>query len=126
MKLTTSAKVLSALAEIAKTKPQLILDITFPAFLAELPDSESEDKNETTLRKKKSYKAILAALSQISADRVVFEVLLRRLFNKIDVVMSSTHFLIQGLIFSIYHFRQLSSRNLRDDLPCTSEEIGDE
>jgi DNA repair/transcription protein MET18/MMS19 len=105
MKLITSAKVLSALAEIAKTKPQLILDITFPAFLAELPDSESEDKKETTLRKKKSYKAILSALSQISSDRVVFEVLLRRLFSKIDVVMSSTHFLIQGLIVSIYQFR---------------------
>ena len=94
MELIASGKVLSALAEIARTKPQLILDITFPAFLAELPDSESESQKETTLRKKKSYKTILSALAQISSDRVIFEVLLRRLFSKIDVVMSSIHFLI--------------------------------
>lgn len=101
MELIASVKVLSALAEIARTKPQLILDITFPAFLAELPDSESENQKETTLRKRKSYKTILSALAQISSDRVIFEVLLRRLFNKIDVVMSSIHFLREGLIFSI-------------------------
>ena len=90
MKLTASRKVLSALADVAKTKPQLILDITFPAFLAELPDTEGGERRENNLRQRRSYKAILAALAQISTERVVFEVLLRRLFSKLDVVMSSS------------------------------------
>ena len=92
MKLMGSRKVLYALAEVAKTKPQLILDITFPAFLAELPDSEPGEKRENNLRLRKSYKTILSALAQISSERVVFEVLLRRLFSKLDVVTSSKHF----------------------------------
>jgi DNA repair/transcription protein MET18/MMS19 len=90
MRLIVSRKVLSALAEVAKTKPQLILDIAFPVFLAELPDSEGGEKREITLRQRKGYKAILAALAQISSERVIFEVLLRRLFSKLDVVMSCT------------------------------------
>ena len=88
-KLTFSRKVLSALADLAKTKPQLILDITFPAFLAELPDSESVERRDASLRQRKGYKAILAALAQISSERVIFEVLLRRLFSKLDIVLSS-------------------------------------
>src|SRR5699024_9736812 len=31
---------ISGLAEISKYKPQLIMDITFPAFVATLPDSD--------------------------------------------------------------------------------------
>ena len=91
--LIPSRKVLSALADVAKTKPQLILEITFPAFLAELPDSETGEKREANIRRRKSYKSILAALAQISSERVVFEVLLRRLFSKLDVVMSSKRLL---------------------------------
>jgi len=79
------------LAELAKTKPQLILDISFPAFLAELPDSESVEKREGSVRQRKGYKTILAGLAQISSERVIFEVLLRRLFSKLDIVLSSTY-----------------------------------
>jgi DNA repair/transcription protein MET18/MMS19 len=88
--LTCSRQVLSALADLAKTKPQLILDITFPAFLAELPDSETSEKRDASIRQKKGYKTILSALSQISSERVIFEVLLRRLFSKLDILLSRT------------------------------------
>ena len=88
--LTDSQKVLAALADIAKSKPQTILDITFPVFLAELPDSVVSEKLDASLRQKKGYKTILAALSQISSERVIFEVLLRRLFSKLDIALSCT------------------------------------
>jgi DNA repair/transcription protein MET18/MMS19 len=88
--LTFSRRVLSALAGLAKTKPQLILDITFPAFLAELPDSETSEKRDASIRQRKGYKTMLSAFSQISSERVIFEVLLRRLFSKLDILLSST------------------------------------
>lgn len=81
---------MSALADIAKTKPQLILDITFPAFLAELPDSSDiVEKRDASMRPRKGYKMILAALAQISSEQEIFQVLLRRLFSKLDIVLSS-------------------------------------
>jgi DNA repair/transcription protein MET18/MMS19 len=80
--------VLFALADLAKSKPQLILDIAFPAFLAELPDSEVSEKRDASIRQRKGYKEILASLAQISSERVIFEVLLRRLFSKLEVVLS--------------------------------------
>ena len=80
---------LSALADVARTKPQLILDITLPAFLAELPDSETVEIRDASIRQRKGYKTILAALAQISSEREIFQVLLRRLFSKLDIVLSS-------------------------------------
>jgi DNA repair/transcription protein MET18/MMS19 len=81
---------LSALADLAKTKPQLILDITFPTFLAELPDSgDMVEKRDASMRQRKGYKEILAAFVHISSEREIFQVLLRRLFSKLDIVLSS-------------------------------------
>lgn len=93
-----SRNVLNALADLAKTKAQLILDITFPAFLAELPDSETPENRGVSIRQKKGYKTILAALAQISSERPIFEVLLRRLFSKLDIVLSSIILLFSSLI----------------------------
>jgi len=67
----------------------LILDITFPAFLAELPDSETVERRDASMKVRKGYKEILAALAQVSSERAIFDVLLRRLFNKLDIVLSS-------------------------------------
>lgn len=120
--ITESRKVLSAIADLAKTKPQLILDIAFPAFLAELPDSEISEKRDASIRQRKSYKAILAALAQFSSERAIFEVLLRRLFSKLDVVLSSNllHFVTHS---SYYFLDQLSSRYHCNYLPCYPEKI---
>jgi DNA repair/transcription protein MET18/MMS19 len=85
-----SRKVLEALAEVANIKPQLILDITFPAFLAELPDTETGERRDASMKVRKGYKEILAAFAQVSTERAIFEVLLRRLFSKLDIVLSST------------------------------------
>lgn len=64
-------------------KPNFIMDITFPALMATLPDSELEARE-------KPYLITLEALAKLSTKRSVFEVLVTRLFNKLDIVIQST------------------------------------
>ena len=71
---------MQALGEISANKPRPIMDITFPAFMARLPDTGVEaDKTNT-------YRNTLEGLSEISVERDVSETLIRRLLNKIDVL----------------------------------------
>lgn len=67
---------------ISKLKSQLIRDITFPAFMAQLPDSEADATNIP-------YTETLEALAKLSFERPLFEVLLTRLLNKLDYVLAS-------------------------------------
>lgn len=70
---------IAALAAISKHKPRLIMDITFPAFVATLPD-EDDGTNST-------YLSTLDTLAQISVERDIFETLFRRLFSKFTVLL---------------------------------------
>ncbi|KAJ5455527.1 uncharacterized protein N7458_003791 [Penicillium daleae] len=70
---------IAALAEISKHKPRLIMDITFPAFVATLPD-EDDGTNLT-------YLSTLDTLAQISVERDIFETLFRRLFSKLTILL---------------------------------------
>ncbi|KAG0154541.1 hypothetical protein PDIDSM_109 [Penicillium digitatum] len=70
---------IAALAEISKHKPRLIVDITFPAFVATLPE---EDEGSDAL-----YLPTLETLAQISVERDIFETLFRRLFSKLSVLL---------------------------------------
>ncbi|KAJ5698615.1 hypothetical protein N7462_000620 [Penicillium macrosclerotiorum] len=70
---------IAALAEISKHKPRLIMDITFPAFVATLPD-EDDGTNS-------AYLSTLDILAQISVERDIFETLFRRLFSKLSVLL---------------------------------------
>lgn len=116
-----SRKVLSALADLAKTKPQLILDITFPAFLAELPDSETTEKRDASMKKRKGYKTILAAFAQISSEREIFQVLLRRLFSKLDIVLSSMFsYFIADRRYFVYYVSACYSWN---GISCNTEKV---
>lgn len=68
---------IAALAEISKYQPRLIMDITFPAFLATLPDfDEGTEAN---------YLPTLETLAQISVEKVIFETLVRRLLTKLSL-----------------------------------------
>ncbi|KAL7267583.1 hypothetical protein RUND412_009827 [Rhizina undulata] len=71
---------LQGLKDISRLKPSLIMDITFPAFMAQLPDAEEEKEG-------KPYVGTLEALAKLSFERPVFEVLLTRLLNKLDMVL---------------------------------------
>ncbi|KAJ5971337.1 Armadillo-like helical [Penicillium vulpinum] len=70
---------IAALAEISKHKPRLIVDITFPAFVATLPE---EDEGSDAL-----YLPTLETLAQISVERDIFETLFRRLFSKLSILL---------------------------------------
>jgi DNA repair/transcription protein MET18/MMS19 len=72
---------MTGLAEISRSKPRLIMDITFPAFLANLPDDEESAEKVT------SYQATLEGLAQISSEKEPFETLCRRLLNKFDALV---------------------------------------
>ena len=68
-----------ALVEISKIKPGLIMDITFPAFMAKLPDANpSEDKD---------YLITLEGLAQLSVEKAISDTLVRRLLNRLDAVL---------------------------------------
>ncbi|ETN37360.1 uncharacterized protein HMPREF1541_08351 [Cyphellophora europaea CBS 101466] len=71
-----------ALAEISAFKPGLIADITFPAFMAQLPDTEEEAGSS-------KYQPVLEALSEISIEKDLLETMMRRLLNKLDILFRS-------------------------------------
>ncbi|KAL3478984.1 ARM repeat-containing protein [Aspergillus californicus] len=70
---------IAALAQISKHQPRLIMDITFPAFVATLPDSD--DGTDAT------YLPTLESLAQISVEKAIFETLIRRLLNKLSILL---------------------------------------
>lgn len=72
---------LRILREISTYRGKLIMDITFPAFMARLPDSEEH------MDEHKHYRATLEALAKLSSERPLFEVMLTRLLNKLDVIL---------------------------------------
>jgi DNA repair/transcription protein MET18/MMS19 len=76
---------MTGLAEISRSKPQLIMDITFPAFLANLPEDEE------SAEKVASYQSTLEGLAEISVEKEPFETLCRRLLNKFDTLARGPH-----------------------------------
>ena len=70
-----------ALVELSRIKPNLIMDITFPAFMSKLPDS--------SLSESQDYLITLEGLAQLSVEKFVSETLIRRLLNKLDVVLQN-------------------------------------
>lgn len=70
---------ISALAEISKHQPRLIMDITFPAFVATLPDSDEGAES--------NYIPTLETLAQISVEKAIFETLVRRLLTKLSLLL---------------------------------------
>ena len=70
---------IQALARISRLKPNLIMDITVPAFMARLPDIDAPER--------KDYMTTLEALAQLSVEKHVSDTLLRRLLSKLDAVL---------------------------------------
>ncbi|EXJ56479.1 hypothetical protein A1O7_06823 [Cladophialophora yegresii CBS 114405] len=76
-------KAMAALAEISQFKPVLISDVTFPAFMARLPDSENEARSG-------DYRSVLEGLAEISLERQLLETLMRRLLNKLELLFGTS------------------------------------
>ena len=75
------AEAIKALVEISRIKPDLIMNITFPAFMAKLPDSEVPLES--------NYLVILEGLAQLSVERGLAQTLIRRLLSKLDLVLQN-------------------------------------
>ena len=73
---------IQALITISRIKSSLIMDITFPAFIARLPDSTPLDGSD--------YLTILEGLARISVEKVISNMLIRRLLTRLDVVLTHT------------------------------------
>jgi len=73
---------IQALVEVSRSKPKLIMDITFPAFMSKLPDADE--------RGQRDYIVTLEGLARLSVEKAIFDTLIRRLLSKLDVVLSST------------------------------------
>ena len=70
---------IQGLIQISKTKPILIIDITFPAFMARLPDSSPVDNLD--------YLTTLESLARVSTERGTSDTLIRRLLNRLDTIL---------------------------------------
>ncbi|KAF2277532.1 MMS19 nucleotide excision repair protein-like protein [Westerdykella ornata] len=65
---------ISGLVDIAHQKPSLVVDKAFPAFMAQLPDSDSDGS--------KGYVQILEAFAKLASEERVFDTVIVRLKNK--------------------------------------------
>ena len=98
---------ISALTEISRFRSRFILDITFPAFLATLPD---QDRGAS-----RRYVSSLEVLARLSVGDHIFEVLVRRLLHKLDVVLpnGSTAEYVSVILSTLLYV--LSQRQLQKD-----------
>jgi len=98
---------IKALVELSRIKPNLIMEITFPAFMAELPDSSPLDNSE--------FLITLEGLAQLSVEKFVSDTLIRRLLNKLDIVLKSegTPKYPQAILSTLQYV--LSQRDLAQD-----------
>lgn len=87
------------LDEIAKQKPQLIIDQSFPAFLAKLPDTDVGYQDK--------YLPVLEAFARIGVEDKIFSTVVVRLRNKLNAAIyqdaSSAYIkaILSALLFAI-------------------------
>ena len=98
---------IQALVEISRVKPDLIMNVTFPAFMARLPESSPSGRYE--------YLITLEGLAQLSVDKFVADTLIRRLLNRLDVVFHAggSPAYPQAIISTLHYI--LARRDLRSD-----------
>ena len=98
---------IQALVEISRIKPNLIMDITFPAFMAKLPDSSPSSDPD--------YVLTLEGLAQLSVERYVADTLIRRLLNRLDVVLQNggSSAYPQAILSTLHYV--LRQRDLQED-----------
>lgn len=98
---------IQALVDISRLMPNLIMDITFPAFMAKLPDQSTEDQISCVIT--------LEGLARLSVERSISDTLVRRLLHKLENVLQSNGpaSYAQALLSTIDYV--LSKRDLSTD-----------
>lgn len=98
---------IKALVDISRLKPTLIMEITFPAFMARLPDSIPIDKQD--------YIVTLEGLARLSIEKSVSDTLIRRLLSKLNIVLAKegSPAYAQAILSTLYYV--LNQRDLASD-----------
>ncbi|ORY09424.1 MMS19 nucleotide excision repair protein-like protein [Clohesyomyces aquaticus] len=65
---------INGLVEISHQKPQVVVDQAFPAFMAQLPDSDADGS--------KGYLPVLEAFAKLAGEDKIFDTVILRLENK--------------------------------------------
>ena len=72
---------IQALVGVSRIRPHLVMDITFPAFMARLPDLSPPGNTD--------YLITLEGLAQLSVEKAISDTLIRRLLSQLDVVLQA-------------------------------------
>jgi DNA repair/transcription protein MET18/MMS19 len=71
---------INGIVTIAHQKPQIVVEKAFPAFLAQLPDSDADGS--------RAYLTVLEAFAKLSGEEQVFDTVLLRLKNKFSAAVN--------------------------------------
>lgn len=100
------AAAINGIVDIAHQKPQVVIDDAFPAFLAQLPDTDSDGIQ--------SYPAILEAFAKLASEEQVFDTVVLRLKNKFGAAVSqgATSTYIVALLSALFYALQKGEKRL--------------
>jgi DNA repair/transcription protein MET18/MMS19 len=90
---------INGIVDIAHQKPQVVVDKAFPAFLAQLPDTDADGS--------RSYAPVLEAFAKLASEEKVFNTVLIRLKNKFSAAVtqgaSSTYIvaLLSAMLYAL-------------------------
>lgn len=91
------AAAINGIVEISHQKPQVVVDKAFPAFLAQLPDTDADGSRE--------YLTVLEAFAKLAGEEQVFDTVLLRLKNKFSAAVkqgASTEYIVALLSAILY------------------------
>ncbi|KAK8254760.1 MMS19 nucleotide excision repair protein-like protein [Phyllosticta capitalensis] len=104
---------ITGLVGIAHQKPQLVIDKAFPAFMAELPDKDTEGSD--------AYVPVLEAFARLAGEEHIFSTVVLRLKNKINSAVqqgSSDKYVVALLSALLYAFSQGAAKLEGTDDHC--------
>jgi DNA repair/transcription protein MET18/MMS19 len=104
---------INSLVEIAHQKPQVVIDKAFPAFMAQLPDTDEGPG---------SYVAVLEAFARLASEEKVFDTVILRLKNKFSAAVTqnaSSSYLVALLSAMLYALMKGSSKLEQDPNTAT-------
>lgn len=100
---------INGLVEIAHQKPQVVVDKAFPAFLAQLPDTDSDQS--------KAYVPVLEAFAKLGGEEKIFDTVILRLKNKFGAAVrqnASSSYIVALLSALLYALRKGTNKLEQD------------
>lgn len=95
---------INGIVDIAHQKPQVVVEKAFPAFLAQLPDTDADGAN---------YSTVLEAFAKLASEEQVFDTVILRLKNKFSAAVSqgaSSTYIVALLSAMLYALKKGESK----------------